>query len=283
MEAHTMIKSILIATDGSANSMVATRYGCCLAKLFQAEVCGVNVVDARALEGPLMSDISGALGFEPFQSYLPQFEQILQQRADAVLEDFKTICAENGITAGAKRLSGIVPNVIAEEAKRVDLVVIAQHGEHAQWSSGLLGSTAQTVIRKSPRPVLIAPREYRDIKKVLIAYDGGNESTRALKTACEIFTDLPCELQVVCVTDDDEHADTLATEVRDYVGHHGIEVALTRLSGDAPKVILQHAAQHGFDLIVMGAFGHSRLHDLILGGTTAYMIRETKIPIMLNR
>jgi nucleotide-binding universal stress UspA family protein len=58
---------------------------------------------------------------------------------------------------------------------------------------------------------------------------------------------------------------------------------LTRLTGDAPKVILQHAGQHGFDLIVMGAFGHSRLHDLILGGTTAYMIRETKIPIMLNR
>jgi len=278
-----MIKSILIATDGSANSMVATQFGCCIAKLFQAEVCGVNVVDVRALEGPLMSDISGSMGFEPFQSYLPKFEQILQERADGILEDFKGLCAEQGITADVKRLSGIVPNVIAEEAKRVDLVVIAQHGEHAQWSSGLLGSTAQTVIRKSPRPVLIAPREYRDIKKVLIAYDGGNESTRALKTACETFANLPCELQVVCVTDDDEHADTLATEVRDYVGHHGIEVALTRLSGDAPKVILQHAAQHGFDLIVMGAFGHSRLHDLILGGTTAYMIRETTIPIMLNR
>jgi len=278
-----MIKSILIATDGSANSMVATQFGCCLAKLFQAEVCGLNVVDVRALEGPLMSDISGSMGFEPFQSYLPKFEQILQERADGILEDFKGLCAEQGITAEVKRLSGIVPNVIAEEAKRVDLVVIAQRGEHAQWSAGLLGSTTETVIRKSPRPVLIAPREYRDIKKVLIAYDGSNESTRGLKTACETFVDLSCELHVVFVTDEDEHADTLAAEVRDYVGHHGIEVALTRLTGDAPKIILQHAEQHGFDLIVMGAFGHSRLHDLILGGTAAYMIRETTIPIMLNR
>jgi nucleotide-binding universal stress UspA family protein len=283
MEAHTMIKSILIATDGSANSMVATQFGCCLAKLFQAEVCGLNVVDVRALEGPLMSDISGSMGFEPFQSYLPKFEQILQERADGILEDFKGLCAEQGITADVKRLSGIVPNVIAEEAKRVDLVVIAQHGEHAQWSAGLLGSTAESVIRKSPRPVLIAPREYRDIKKVLIAYDGSNESTKGLKTACETFVDLSCELHVVFVTDEDADADRLAAEVRDYVGHHGIEVALTRLTGDAPKVILQHAVQHGFDLIVMGAFGHSRLHDLILGGTTAYMIRETTIPIMLNR
>jgi len=278
-----MIKSILIATDGSASSIVATKYGCCLAKLFQAEVCGVNVVDVRALEGPLMSDISGSMGFEPFQSYLPKFEQILQERADGILEDFKGLCAEQGITAEVKRLSGIVPNVIAEEAKRVDLVVVAQRGEHAQWSAGLLGSTTETVIRKSPRPVLIAPREYRDIKKVLIAYDGSNESTRGLKTACETFVDLSCELHVVFVTDEDAHADTLAAEVRDYVGHHGIEVALTRLTGDAPKIILQHAEQHGFDLIVMGAFGHSRLHDLILGGTAAYMIRETTIPIMLNR
>ncbi len=278
-----MIKSILIATDGSANSMVATQYGCCLAKLFQAEVCGLNVVDVRALEGPLMSDISGSMGFEPYQSYLPKFEQILQERADGILEDFKGMCAEQGITAEVKRLSGIVSNMIAEEAKRVDLVVIAQHGEHAQWSAGLLGSTTETVIRKSPRPVLIAPQQYREIKKVLIAYDGSNEATRGLNPACETFSDLSCELHVVFVTDDDAHADKLAAEVRDYVGHHSIDVSLTRLTGLASKGILQHAGQHEFDLIVMGAFGHGRLHDLILGGTTAYMIRETTIPIMLNR
>lgn len=278
-----MIKSILIATDGSANSMVATQFGCCLAKLFQAEVCGLNVVDIRALEGPLISDLSGSMGFEPYQSYVPKFEKMLQERADGILEDFKGLCAEQGIIAEVKRMSGIVPNVIAEEAKRVDLVVIAQHGEHAQWSAGLLGSTTETVIRKSPRPVLIAPKQYRDIKKVLIAYDGSNESTRGLKTACETFADLPCEMHVVFSTDDDAQADMLASEVRDYVGHYRLEVVLTRLTGDAPKAILQHAEQNGFDLIVMGAFGHSRLHDLILGGTTSYMIRATTIPIMLNR
>jgi len=214
-----MIKSILIATDGSANSIVATRYGCCLAGLFKAAVCGLNVVDIRSLEGPLMSDISGALGFEPFQSYLPQFEKILQQRSDSLLEDFQKLCAEHAITAEVKRLTGIVANVIAEEAKRVDLVVIAQHGEHAQWSSGLLGSTAQR----------------------------------------------------------------LAAGVRDYVGHYGLDVAVNRLSGDAPRAILKYAGDQAFDMIVMGAFGHSRLHDLILGGTTAYMIRETTLPIMLIR
>jgi nucleotide-binding universal stress UspA family protein len=147
----------------------------------------------------------------------------------------------------------------------------------------LLGSTTETVIRKSPRPVLIAPKQFRDIKKVLIAYDGSNESTRGLKTACETFSDLSCEMHVVFSTDDDAHADTLASEVRDYVGHYRLEVVLRRLTGDAPKAILQHAEQNGFDLIVMGAFGHSRLHDLILGGTTSYMIRATTIPIMLNR
>ena len=278
-----MIKSILIATDGSANSMVATQYGCCLAKLFQARVCGLNVVDIRALEGPLMSDISGALGFEPFQSYLPQFEKILQQRADSVLEDFRKLSAEYGITADVKRQTGIVPNVIAEEARRVDLVVIAQHGEHAKWSSGLLGSTAEGLVRKSSRPVLIVPRQYREIRKVLIAYDGGNESTKALKAACETFAGLSCELHVAFVTDDDAHADELGAEVRDYVGPYGIQAGLVRLRGEAPKSILQHAGEHAFDMIVMGAFGHSRLHDLILGGTTAYMMRNTVIPILLIR
>ena len=138
-----MIKSILIPTDGSQNSRTALDYGSDIAALFNAEIKGLNVVDVRALEGPFLSDISGSLGFSPFQNYLPKFQQILEERADMLLDDFKKHCAEKGIVAKTKRLTGIIPNIIADEAKMVDLVIIAQRGEHEKWSTGLLGSTTE--------------------------------------------------------------------------------------------------------------------------------------------
>jgi len=182
-----------------------------------------------------------------------------------------------------KRVTGIIPNMIAEEAKRVDLVIIAQRGEHEKWSSGLLGSTTESVVRKSPRPVLVTPNSFRHFEQVLISYDGSLASNRALKTGCELVADLRCRVKVLFVTDDEERSGELAAEVEDFVRPYKISVETVWLHGDAGKTILDYAEGNRIDLIVMGAFGHSRVHDLLLGGTTAYVIRNSSIPIMLNR
>ncbi len=281
-ETDTMIKSILIPTDGSINSKISLDYGIYLASLFDAEITGLNVIDIRALEGPFLSDISGSLGFSPFQNYLPKFQQTLEERGDVILEDFKSYCSEKGLTPKIKRLTGIIPNIIAEEAKRVDLVIIAQRGEHEKWSTGLLGSTTESVVRKSPRPVLVTPNNFRTFENVLIAYDGSIEANRALKTACEIFTTIKSRLKVVFVTEDEERSGELKSEVEEFIGPYHIDIGIEWLQGEPAKKILEYAENNKTDLIVMGAFGHSRIHDLILGGTTAYIIRKSTIPILLN-
>jgi nucleotide-binding universal stress UspA family protein len=278
-----MIKSILIPTDGSPNSRISLDYGIYIASLFNAVITGLNVIDIRALEGPFLSDISGSLGFSPFQNYLPKFQQTLEERGDLMLEDFKNYCSEKSVQPKIKRLTGIIPNIIANEAKRVDLIIIAQRGEHEKWSTGLLGSTTESVVRKSPRPVLVTPNSFRTFENVLIAYDGSVESNRALKTACELFTVIKSNVKIVFVTDDEERSGELTGEVEEFVSPYKIKVEIEWLQGEAGKKILDYAENNHIDLIVMGAFGHSRIHDLILGGTTAYIIRKSTIPILLNR
>ena len=118
---------------------------------------------------------------------------------------------------------------------------------------------------------------------MIIAYDGGLESNKALKTACEIFLNISCSLEVVFVTNDDEKSKELADEVTEFVGPYHMDIQIEHLRGEQAKTILSYAEQKNTDLIVMGAFGHSRIHDLILGGTTAYIIRKSTIPILLNR
>ncbi len=278
-----MIKSILVPIDGSDNSGIATDYALYLANTFDAELTGLNVIDVRALEGPFLSDISGSLGFSPFQNYLPKFQEILENRGDVVLDQFRSHCLKKGIEPKTKRMTGIVPGVIAEEAKKVDLIIIAQRGEHERWSTGLLGSTTESVIRKAPRPVLVTPNSFSMIQKILIAYDGGMESNKALKTACDIFSSFGAVFSIVFVTDTADAADELASEVKEFLDPYNITYSSDILSGQPAQAIMSYCNEGGFDLIVMGAFSHSRIHELILGGTTAYIIRQSTVPVLLYR
>jgi nucleotide-binding universal stress UspA family protein len=161
--------------------------------------------------------------------------------------------------------------------------VIAQRGEHEKWSTGLLGSTTESVVRKSPDPVLVTPNSFNTFKNVVIAYDGGTEAYRALKTACEFLIGFSTSIKVVFVTDNDNRSMKLTEEVREFTAPFNLNLQTVRLQGDPGKEILHYAENSNADLIIMGAFGHSRLHDIILGGTTAYIMRKSSIPVLLNR
>ena len=278
-----MIKRILIPTDGSPNSSIALEYGFSLATFFKAEIVGLNVVDIRSLEGPLLSDISGSLGFSPIQNYLPQFQQILDSRSDTILELFKTSCSEKGISAKTKKMTGIIANIIADEARKADLLIISQHGEHERWSSGLLGSTTESVVRKSPIPVLVTPGAYRRFNNILVAYDGSIESSHALKCALDFFGENSQTIKIVYIAQEEEKGRMLAAEIAEIVTPYNLTYESIWLQGEAAKEILSFAQRTAMDIIVMGAFGHSRLHDLLLGSTAAYIIRNSVIPILLHR
>jgi len=278
-----MIKSILVPVDGSDNSRVAIDYAIYFAQLFNAELCGLNVVDVRSLEGPFLSDISASLGFAPFQNYLPKFQEILEERSDLILNNVEQKVISSQIKFRKKRLSGVVSTLISEEAKMFDMVVIAQRGEHAQWSSGLLGSTTESVVRKIPRPVLVTTNTFRKIKNITVAYDGEFESSNALKTALEMFIDDAFNVNVVIVTDDIEKKEKLTSEVSEFVTPYNKDVNITVLSGDSGKAIIDYVEDNSSDIIVMGVFSHSRIHDIILGSTAAYILRKASIPVLLNR
>ena len=278
-----MIKSILIPSDGSPNSKTALEYGIYLSSKFKAEITGLNIVDIKALEGPFFSDVSGALGFSPYQNYLPKFQEILEERGNIVLEEFKKICEEKSVRPKIKRLSGIIPNVIADEGKKVDLIIVAQRGEHAEWSSGLLGSTTESVVRKSLRPVLVTSKTFRPFKTILHAYDGSSESNKAMKLACELVHSLEAKLKIVLVMSNKEKGKSILSEAEEFIAPYHLNADIEQLKGQTAKEILSYVETNSVDLIIMGAFGHSRIHELILGGTTAYVLRNSVVPILLNR
>ena len=178
-----MFKHILIATDGSNHSLTAAKYAVSISKKYQATVKALNVIDVKLLEGPFLRDVSASVAIDPSGNYQRNISAILEKRGQAALDAVAQICKKAGIECETVMVTGTVPRAIREHARLADLLVMGQHGEHAQWADGLMGSTVDSVIRCADRPMLVAGLVFNEFSRVLAAYDGSDASAKSLGMA----------------------------------------------------------------------------------------------------
>jgi len=280
-----MIKSILYCTDGSEYATVAGDYALWLARALGARVSALHVTDIRLLEGPLLADISGAIGAQPYQALLPQLQEIQKQRASLILNAVADRCRKAGVPCELlHRTGGLLDNIIEEE-KRTELVVLGQRGEHAPWLGTLMGSSVENVVRRSIKPCLVTPGAFRELRNILMAYDGSEHSSKSLLVAIELARSLKRPLAILTVAPGEPEADAaelLADAVR-MARDHGLDARGFTRTGHPEKEILSLAQQEKMDLIVMGAYGHTRIREFILGSTTSHVIRKSDVPVLLTR
>lgn len=275
-----MIHEILIPTDGSDYSAIAVEYGIHLSSVFGARLTGLCIIDLKIVQGPLFDDISGFMGISPAQECLPLIERGLNERAEGILSKFEEHCRKVGISPVTKKITGIVDEVIIREGEKVDLIVLAQRGEHYPFArSGLLGSTSEAVVRKAGKPVLITPFTFREIRRVGLACDGSTASDRALSMAADLCRETGWPLSALFVTGNPERA----ASVRKHIFSFAASCSVTVRDGKEEQEIIQFTKEGTIDLLVMGAYGHSRIRELILGSTTSYVIRKSEIPVLMVR
>lgn len=278
-----MIKKILVPLDGSENGLGALEYAIYLAGKFGASLIGLYVIDIVALEGPFLHDISGSMGFEPFMNFSSKMREVLEARGEEVLADFTAKCKAAGVVCESSVVSGIVPNEICEKANVADLVVIGRRGVNVKFEHGLLGSTTENVLRRSPKSVFIAPRKFSKLKKPLLAYDGSANAGKAMHSAAEWAKTLGLPLTVVSVGGAGEEGHLLK-EVEDYLKPYGIKSSFVPLEGDVAAAAIEvYYGDKGHDLLFMGATHHSRLVAMVLGSTTEHLIRLLPGPFFLER
>ncbi len=280
-----MIKSVLVCTDGSGYGDAACEYGIHLALRLKGRLSALHVLDSRMLEGPLMADISGWVGAQPFGAQLQQFRELMQEKGEAVIAAFNDRCVKAGIEAEGWVKMGHPISVILEEESRAELLVIGQKGEHAEFVGDMMGSTVERVVRNSIKPCLVTPEQFKPVSKILIAYDGSGHASRALQEGIELAQALALPASILTVAEDKDmdKAGQVSREGQKLAAAHEFEAAHLVAKGPANMAILDMAAEHGFDLIVMGAFGHGRIREMILGSTTTSLIAEAFCPVMLVR
>lgn len=280
-----MVKNILIPTDGSDYGKTAIAYGISIARKLGAQLTGLHVVDVRLMQGPIFTDISGSIGLPPYQEFLPVIESGLDAKAESILGQFREQCEAAGIYPETKKIAGVIGETIIEEGRKCcDWVLLAQRGEHFHLGGGaVLGSTAQSVVRLSGKPVLVTPEKYREIRTMALAFDGSVPACNALKLGAELSERAAWPLSVVIIADDRALGEKNSQKVRDFLSPLKIDSAIIIRKGKEDKELLRFIGEGSVDLLVMGAYGHNRLRELLVGSTTSAVIRKSTIPVLLTR
>lgn len=278
-----MIKNVLVGVDGSEHSQSALEHALWFAERFKATVVGLHVIDIVSIEGSFLHDISGSLGFEPYLDFSSRMREVLQERGRALMDEFEARVASAEIRSETAMEMGIIPNVLCERARTADLVVIGHRGINEKFSTGLLGSTAENVTRKCPKPLLVCPIEWKPFTNPMLAYDGSPRSASAMQSAAEFCVSTGLPLAVLHVAKDQTAGEKIVDEARRYLEPYDVRAAFQVRPGAAPEPIVDAIRDGGHDLLFIGAYGHTRIVEMVLGSSTEYVLRNSPCPVFLSR
>ncbi len=275
-----MIKRILVPTNGGDAAARGVSYAVALASRFKAHVIGLNVVDVRLVESPFVRDIATGTGTPPFLNYPDGIAAVLEDRGRVALAALEVECAGSGVTCETSLAAGVVPLVIVEQAELTDLVVLGRITHHGARVEEFVGSTTESVARHASVPVLVTGAAEPSGGCCLAAYDGSAHARNALRTAVEVAAEWQMPLRLLVVSDEPQ---PLLDEARSYLQSHELHVEYETRTGKPGEQIAAHAADCGATLIIMGAFGHTKLRELIVGSTTAQTLHRAPCPVLLIR
>ncbi|MDP2355425.1 MAG: universal stress protein [Beijerinckiaceae bacterium] len=284
-----MTQKIIALVDGSLYARSVCDHAAWIAGRTGASIELLHVLGRR--EAPDQADLSGSLQLGARTALLEELAALDEQRAKlvvrrgrAILEDAQAILEEAGISQNTARLRhGDLITTVAEQEKDAAMIVIGKRGEAADFARGHLGSNLERIIRVSHKPVFVASRSFKPISKLLVAYDGGTSAMRAVDHIAH--STLYAGLQVHVVTAGVETPDIRKglENALSILTAAGIDGHIRVVPGQPDKVLSQIVEDDHFDLLLMGAYGHSRIRSLIIGSTTTEMIRSCKIPVVLMR
>ncbi|WP_404378834.1 universal stress protein [Caenispirillum salinarum] len=285
-------KKILACTDGSTPYAASVYdHAAWAAKRIDASVEILHVLDHHSDRKSGGVDLSGSIGVDARDELLEQLAEldsvkakVAQKRARLILEDAEKRLGAAGVSEVIlTQRHGTVVETVDEFEDAANLIVIGKRGETHDVASEHLGANLERVVRASRRPVLVASRAFKPIEKVLIAFDGSPSARRAVEAIgrSPLLKGLTCH--VLSVGYEGSERKSQLTWATDTLKANGIDAEAVTRQGDADDVITAYVRDEDINLMVMGAYGHSRIRSFIVGSTTTTMIRTCKIPLLMVR
>ena len=278
-----MYRSLLVALTPGGFSDAPARYAVALAQREHLRLQGLTVVDPDRMIGSEAVPLgAGAYKAKRDEEMLRKVRQAANKTLAAFSEQGKIA----GVPCEAGVSEGDLPVVLAIAAERADALIVGHgHGtggpvagevEHLHVLHGILTHCA--------RPVLVAPKTARATSTALVAYDGGPHAAHALQAFATSGLYHVHDVHVLTIHDDTAAGDQVAQRAVDYLRAHemAVERHVEKPQEKIGQQILEWARRTESGLLVMGAHGHSRLREWLLGSTMHAILDASEIPVLLQ-
>ena len=262
---------VLINTEEMRDDNPVVRTGLALAGRHHAYAIGLNIIEVLPATMAI-ADVMAVLATQEYEA----------RRRDAW---WMKQCDEHGIKGAWEVIRGVYVPVLARRSCMADITVSRLPNHEAGYPAGM--DYVTRVLLSAASPMLLVPSTWDGTfrqERVLVAWNSTQESMRALRAAVPFLR----EAEMVCLVDGarDELPGITPPPlpVRDWLMRQGITLHAERqfpATASAGEALLDQAQAMQADLLVMGAWGHSRVSELILGGTTRHVLRHARLPVLL--
>ena len=280
---------VLAAVDASIYARSVAELAAWAAQRLSAPLELLRTLERESLDDG--SDLSGSLSLGGQEELLAKLTALDEQRGKLAQEHSRVLLAELhsfisdrcGIDAQTRQRHGELVESLLEAESDVRLFVLGKRGEHADFAKGHLGGNLERVMRSVHRPVLVAARSYKPINRFMIAYDGSATTRKCVEMVCAspLLKGLQCAL--LHVGEPGPNAEKTVQWAESQLSKAGFQPLVQVTAGAPEQVLAAQVKDRQIDLLVMGAYGHSKIRSLIVGSTTTQVLRSCLVPVLLLR
>jgi nucleotide-binding universal stress UspA family protein len=280
---------VVACIDGSEAALAVCDYSAWASQRMGAPLMLLHVLDEEKY--PARTDMSGSIGLGSREQLQEELVSLDQERSKLALKHGHVLLDEaekrvlaDGMDKAAKRQrhDDLASSLVELEADS-QLFVMGLHGESSAAAGRHVGSQLETVIRSVHRPILMVPDEYVQPRSAMLAFDGSATAFRSIEllSATPVFRGMPLHL-VLVGADTADHQEQLKRAKR-LLSEQGSEIHLAIRQGDVEQTLHAYQEEHNVDILIMGAYGHSRIRQFLVGSTTTRMLETAKKPLVILR
>lgn len=272
-------KDLLVYLDDSRMDAKRLELSLDLARAHDANLTALYV--GRFVTDGLMLDAP------PTGVLVETLEEERQLRLSAARSVFDSVTGNSGLRCEFRAEDGDPVYWLGLHGRYADLIIVGQPGRDDDPFGG--GGIAGAVALSSGRPVLMIPRAGAQsllAERVIVAWNGSREATRAANDAMPLLTNaVGVEVLSLGAAPNGDNGELGADGMSRHLARHGVPAQANNLplpNSDPADAFLSHANRFGAGMVVMGAYGHSRLREFVLGGMTRHLLNHSHIPLFLS-
>lgn len=280
------MKRVIACIDSSPCINALAEAAAWIATQTQRELVLLQVLDYYPASYHL-GEISGVIGFESNAMLLKELAELEQKQSELALDYSNNLLQH--ISSMIQKKFGIVPTHIQEKGdfleqsfsvlNEEDIVVIGRVGEKSAERNKALGSNVENFIRGANCTVMTVGEHFKAPNRFIFAYEYSPTCIKMMKRIAQsdLLKLLQCHLLYV-----GDHPEVL-NEPADFLTSAGLDVVVEYRYGDVAENILDYQREHGIQLIVLGAFSHSKIHQFFLGSITTNIFRNSTVPLLVAK